>query len=246
MDEFFRLNLGGFFQSFDTTLNVGSTNGTPGTGFNLENDLGLGHSNSFRADGYWRWSRHFRLDFGYRGWNRTATHTLTKQIDFGDHTYDIGATVDFRNRANIFDVYLGWSPVYTPQFEFGVMLGISAEDLKYTIDKQTVVNGNVQTSDNEERKVFAPIPAIGAYISATIMPRLFVHGDVRGFPSITIGDYKGSLVDGRVGLDYFFSEHWGLGATYNYVKLTFAHKVTRIYELSSRYSGPMVYLGVAF
>ena len=61
----------------------------------------------------------------------TATHTIQRQIDFGDHTYDIGAVVDFKHHADIFDVYLGWSPIYTPKFEFGLM----ADDSVLLIDE---------------------------------------------------------------------------------------------------------------
>src|SRR5262245_15305003 len=75
MDERFRLDVGGFFQKFDTTLRYDATNGATGSTIDFEGDLGGdSHQTNFRADGYWRFGRHGRFEFGYRGWNRTADH----------------------------------------------------------------------------------------------------------------------------------------------------------------------------
>ena len=95
MDERFRLDLGGFFQQFDTTLRLDSTALGTGTEVNLEDDLGQdSHKTSFRANGYWRFGRHGRFDFGVLTWSRSATHTIARDIEFGDHVYHAGAMVD--------------------------------------------------------------------------------------------------------------------------------------------------------
>src|SRR5215468_9733999 len=99
MDERFSLNLGGFFQKFGTSLDIGPSTGGEGTNIDLERDLGLGNQTSFRADGLWRFGRHGRLDFGYAGWTRKNTHTLERTIDVGDHEYGIGASIDFRQHT---------------------------------------------------------------------------------------------------------------------------------------------------
>ena len=94
MDERFRLDLGGFFQSFNTTLRLDSTAHGVGTEINFEDDLGQdSNKTSFRANGYWRFGRHGRFDFGVISWSRSNTHTITKDISFGDHVYHAGATV---------------------------------------------------------------------------------------------------------------------------------------------------------
>ena len=88
MDERFRIDLGGFFQTFDTTLSLDSAGPSAGTEINLEDDLGQDtRKTSFAADGYWRFGRARppRL-------RRTAdvqplglAHPITKDIVFGDH-----------------------------------------------------------------------------------------------------------------------------------------------------------------
>ena len=78
MDERFRLDLGGFFQQFDTTLRLDSTTLGRGTEINMEDDFGQdAHKTSFRGTGYWRFGRHGRFDFGVLTWSRSATPRST-------------------------------------------------------------------------------------------------------------------------------------------------------------------------
>src|SRR5512135_3725069 len=63
MDETFRIDFGGFFQKFDTSLYLESSSGA-WTNVSVENLLGQDvHKTSFRADGYVRFGRHASLVF---------------------------------------------------------------------------------------------------------------------------------------------------------------------------------------
>jgi hypothetical protein len=250
MDERFGLNLGGFFQKFKTTLDVGPSSGGEGSNIDLERDLGLGSQTAFRADGYWRFGRHGRFDFGYAGWTRSNTHTLERTIDIGDHEYSIGASVNFRQHTDVFNMYYGYSFVYTPKVEFGLRLGVSAtyNDFSLSGSATAIGPGGGGTVENvrEPKKFWAPIPTVGAYISATLIPRLFVTGGVKWLPKITASNYSVEYVDGRGGLEFFFTKNFGLGADYNYIKLDFSRNTTRQYALHYRYDGPYGYLALAF
>jgi hypothetical protein len=250
MDERFGLRLGGFFQNFKTTLDVGPASGGEGTTIDLERELGLGNQTSFNAEGYWRFGRHGRFDFGYGGWTRSNTHTLEKTIDWGDHEYAIGASVDFRQHTDVWSAYYGYSFVNTPKVEFGLRLGVSATYNSISLSGSASVigpggGGGVQNT-LEEKKFWAPLPAIGAYVSATIIPRLYGVGDVRWLPKITTSNYSVEYIEARGGLEFFFTKNVGLGVDYNYIKLDFSHNVTRQYALHYRYDGPFGYLALAF
>ncbi|MFI5120760.1 MAG: hypothetical protein ACHQM4_10115, partial [Thermoanaerobaculia bacterium] len=57
MDETFRLNLGGLYPTFDTTVQYGTVT-VPGTEIALESDLGLAEKKfALQADGYLRLGR---------------------------------------------------------------------------------------------------------------------------------------------------------------------------------------------
>ena len=250
MDERFGLNLGGFFQKFGTTLDVGPSSGGDGTTIDLERDLDLGNQTSFRADGYWRFGRHGRFDFGYGGWTRSNTHTLDKTFDFGDHEYAVGASVDFRQHTDVWTAAYGYSFVNTPKVEFGLRLGISATYNKLSLSgsASAIGPGGGGTVSNvvEEKKFWAPLPTIGGYVSATIIPRLFAIGDVRWLPKITVSNYSVEYIEARGGVAFYFTQNFGLGIDYNYVKLDFSRNITRQYALHYRYDGPFGYLAIAF
>jgi hypothetical protein len=227
MDERFRLDLGGFFQKFDTTLRLDSTALGRGTEINLEDDLGQdANRTSFRASGYWRFGRHGRFDFGVLTWTRSATRTIARDIEFGDHIY------------------------HTGEFELGAKLGFSLLFHSASFDGTgsiTGPGGTVSlTTASDDRSVVAPIPAFGAYFRFTLLPRLFITGQARGLPTVTISGYSGNMFDGGAYLDWYPWQNVGLGGGYSYTKLTFGRDADPVIQVEYSYSGPMVYLTLAF
>lgn len=251
MDERFRLDLGGFFQSFDTTLRLDSTALGRGTEINLEDDLGQdSNKTSFRASGYWRFGPHGRFDFGVLTYNRSATHSITKDIEFGDHIYHAGATVDSQMRATQVEAYYAYSFVNTGEVELGAKLGLSAIFQSVEINATGSITGPGGTvSGNragDSRSVVAPIPAIGLYGRFTLLPGLMISGYAKGLPEVTISDYTGSMFDGGAFLDWYPWKNFGFGGGYNYMKLTFERATDPNVRLDYSFSGPLVYLSLAF
>ena len=127
MDERFRLDMGGCFQKFETTIRVDSATTGRGTEVNLEDDLGLDSNQAnFRADGYWRFGRHGRLDFAYTAWNRKADRVIDRDITVGDTTYHAGASLESQLKVTFAELYYGYSFWNTPKFEAGLQLGLTA------------------------------------------------------------------------------------------------------------------------
>jgi hypothetical protein len=251
MDERFRLDLGGFFQKFDTTLRLDSTALGRGTEINLEDDLGQdANRTSFRASGYWRFGRHGRFDFGVLTWTRSATRTIARDIEFGDHIYHTGATVDSRTSLTQADAYYAYSFFNTGEFELGAKLGFSLLFHSASFDGTgsiTGPGGTVSlTTASDDRSVVAPIPAFGAYFRFTLLPRLFITGQARGLPTVTISGYSGNMFDGGAYLDWYPWQNVGLGGGYSYTKLTFGRDADPVIQVEYSYSGPMVYLTLAF
>ena len=251
MDERFRLDLGGIFQNFDTTLRLDSAALGRGTEINLEDDLGQdANKTSFRASGYWRFGRHGRFDFGVISWNRSATHTIAKDIEFGDHVYHAGATVDSTLRATQVDAYYAYSFVNTGEVELGAKLGFSAIFNTVEFDASGYITGpggSVSGSRaSDSRSVVAPVPAIGAYGRFTLLPGLMITGQARGLPTVTISGYSGSFVDAGAYLDWYPWKNFGFGGGYSYTKITFEREQDPTIRFEYTYSGPIFYLSLAF
>ena len=251
MDERFRIDLGGFFQTFDTTLSLSNSAGTAGTSINLE-DFGQDtKQTSFAADGYWRLGRHGRLDFAYRGWSRSGSHTLTSDVVVGDTTYHVGAQLDTKLRSTIGELYYSYSFVNNGDLEFGLGLGASVYFNSFDVSASGSVSGGggggVSASGGaQSRNLVAPIPALKAYFNYALYPRLFLKAAAKGI-SGTVSGYHGEMWDYRGGLDYFFSQNIGVGGLYQYTKITFSHSGEAAdLTFDYKYSGPLVYVSIAF
>lgn len=250
MDERFRLDLGGFFQKFETTIRIDSATTGLGTEVSLEDDLGLSSNQAnFRAEGYWRFGRHGRLDFAYTGWNRKANHAIDRDITIEDTVYHAGATLDSQLRVSLFELYYGYSFWNTPQFEAGLQLGLSALVNKFHFEGTgTVTGGGGSTGGSfvsEDRSTTAPVPAIGAHFRYTLLPGFLASARIRGVGA-TIDNYKGSSLQWRVALDYYPWKNVGFGAAYDYMDINVERQDDRSLEFKYKYSGPMAYVSLVF
>lgn len=249
MDERFRLDLGGFFQKFDTTLRLDSETGR-GTEVNLEDDLGLSSDQvNFRADAYWRFGRHGRLHMGYTGWNRHADHNLDRDIKIGDTTYHAGASVESRLKVSLVELYYGYSFWNTGKFELGAQLGLSAMFNKAQFEGTgTVSGGGGSTSgsfSSEDRSLTAPLPAIGVQASYTIVPKLIASARIRGLGA-TIDNVKASSLQWRAYLDYYPWKNVGFGLSYDYLDIKIEKQKSVTVEFDYKYAGPMAYVSLVF
>ncbi len=251
MNERFRLDIGGFFQKFDTTVSVEGSDGRPGTEVNLEDVLGQNsHQTNLRLDGYWRFGPHGSLVFGYRGWHRTNEHVIDRDINIGDTTYEAGANVSTDNRVNVFQLYYAYSFINNGDMELGAMLGLSAYYTKLSFEASGYVigpGGSVgATTGNEAKNLLAPVPGIGAFFKYTLLPRTFIYAEIKGLPTVTISGYSGSMIDVTAGLDYYFTKNVGIGGGYEYSKITYHGASTPRVGIDYKYSGPLVYVTIAF
>lgn len=251
MDERFYIGLGGFFQSFDTTLSLANSAGTAGTSLNLE-ELGQDErKTSFAADGYWRFGRHGRLDFAYRGWSRSASHKLDKDIVVGDTTYHAGVQIDNSMRSNIGELYYSYSFVNNGDLEFGLGLGFSVYFNAFEISGSGTVSGGSGGGGSasfrtEGRNAVAPIPALKAYFSYALYPRVFLKAAGKGI-SGTVDSYHGEMWDFRGGIDWLISQNVGVGGMYQYTTINFSHTGEKgDVAFDYKYSGPLAYVIFAF
>ena len=117
--EKFKISAGTFIPINNTRVQVGLTNGNAGTLVDFENDLGFKKSSgTFMADFQYRLTRRSRFDLSYYGISRSSTHTLQKNITFGEHTYNINSSVGAFFNTNIYRFSYGYSIIEKPKYEF--------------------------------------------------------------------------------------------------------------------------------
>ena len=250
MNETFRLDVGGFFQTFDTTVRVGDAQGSPGSDVSLESLLGAPvKQTNVRVDGYWRFGPHGSLQFSYRRANRSSSNAISTDIDFGDQTYHAGAQVDSTLGLDVGELYYAYALVNNGESEFALMLGVSGFYNRVSIGVSGTITGPGGTAgasaQAEDRSFLAPMPALGAYFRYALYPKFFVWGKVKALTA-TYHGYHGDMLEWSAGIDWYFTQNIGIGGGYEYVKLEFEKQETRRYGINYKYDGPVAYVSIAF
>jgi hypothetical protein len=108
-----------FYPTISSTLQFDATaTARPGTTIKLEDELDLSdRKGTPYLDLGMRLGEAWRIQFEYYQLNRTATKTIGRQIDVGDTTFPIGATVNSTFDTTIYRLTGGWSFVKTQQAE---------------------------------------------------------------------------------------------------------------------------------
>ncbi len=97
MDERFSLGLGTFFMTSETSVRADAFGSADiGTRFDLEDTFGMHDEAVFRVDASWRIGERHLLRAMYFDSHRAGRQALHEEIDFGDATFPIDATVDAR------------------------------------------------------------------------------------------------------------------------------------------------------
>jgi carbonic anhydrase len=235
MNEPFRLDVGGYFQKFTTTVRAGDALGGAGTDLGLEDLLGAPDSKTtLRVDGALRLSRRGSLLFGYRTSDRASSALLPRDVAFGDQTYRAGAQVDSRLRVDVFELYYAYALASGGEGEFALLLGVSGFYNRASLALAAAGAGAASESQN----LFAPVPAVGATFRYALYPKLFAWGTVKGISGTAWG-YHGSMFSWSAGADWYLTRNIGIGGGYESVRLDVQKLETRQFALDIRYDGPV-------
>ncbi len=250
MNETFRIDVGGFFQKFDTSIFLESSSGES-TNISLENTFGQDvHKASLRVDAYFRLGRHASILLGYLGWSRSASATLGQDIQWGDYVLQAGSQVDSKLRVSVPQLYYTYAAVNNGTMDLGGMLGISTYVNKVSLDASGSISGPSGTTtgsfSSDQWHVTVPVPATGAYLRYALYPGFLLDAQVRWLPSMTISGYHGGMLEYRAGLDFYLMKNIGIGAVYQYTHVHVYHVETNTVGFDFKYSGPYAYLSVVF
>lgn len=250
LGETFRIDFGGFFQKFDTSIYLESSSGAS-TNISLENSLGQDvHKTSFRVEALWRLGRHTGIMLGYLGWTRSSSATLSESIQWGDNVIPANAEVDSRLRVAVPQLYFAYSAVNNATMDLGTMLGFSTYVNKFNLDASWSIAGpNGATSgslSSDQWHITVPVPAVGAYLRYALYPGFLLDAQVRWLPTMTISGYNGGMLEYRAGLDFYFTKNFGVGAVYQYTHIHVYRVQTNTVGFDFRYSGPYAYLSLVF
>jgi len=236
-----------FYPTVSTTARFDATaTARPGTTISLEDELDLrDRKGTPYLDLGMRLGENWRIEFEYYELNRTGTSTIARQIDWGDTTFPIGATVTTTFDSTIYRLTGGWSFIKTQQAEAGVSIGLHSTDFKTQISGQgTGPLGLGFQSEGHNQLV--PLPTLGLYGTYMATPQLALRGRV-DYLSLNYQDYDGRLLNWMAAVDWRFHKNFGAGVGYRYVDYRVAATKTNFNgEVEYRFKGPTIFVNMAF
>lgn len=197
--ERFKVGVGFFGPSNNTSIRLGTSNGLLGTNIDFENDLGFERTtNTFAAHLQWRSARRSRFDLEYYQLNRSSSKTLQRTIQFGDDIYNINANVNAFFNNSIYRFSYGYAIVSKPKAELGLQLGIHTMQSSIGI---ALAAGGVGLSASEDFGFTAPLPNLGIWGGYALSRRLALKGDF-SYLSLNTGEVSGKIVSYQAALMY--------------------------------------------
>ena len=240
------VSFGGFAAAFDSTVSFGRSR-TGGVSFNAEDLFDLDTSLTvLRVDAMYRPGSSLRhqVDFSYGAYHRSGSTTLSSDLTIGDITYPIGAKVDTVFNFDIIRGTYSYALLQDDRMRVSLGLGVYAVPLKVRIEGQTT--GGHEAIEGANTTL--PLPALALGGQFQLIPKLFLYTGVEAM-YLEISDFKGSLLEANVGLEYRPWKHVGFGLGYNSMSVNVEGETTKSHypgvdflgKVGVRYSGLMLY-----
>ncbi len=202
-----RLTAGLLSATADTELRLDADDGTPGTPVSAEDDLGLSDRGEFadvEAEVRIR-ERHF-VRFNYFRLDRSATTTITREIQFGNDTFEPGDAVESSLDLREFTATYAYRFLRKPRFELYGSFGIHLTEL--------IAAGRVQARDlREDERDVAPLPALGLGAEVGFTNRIYMSVFV-DYLQANVNDFEGEILDARITALYRFTRNLSAGLGY--------------------------------
>lgn len=210
----FNVRVGGYVQRFDTQVRAdGET--TSGTDVDLDRDLGIDEDKTIGYAGVsWRpWDRH---EFGltYYTTDGSSTRVLQRDIVFQDTVFQAQATVRSEVEVETYEAYYVWWAASEEDWALGPRVGLIWYQVAMEIALEVDVNGNpVNGAISRDADADLPTLTIGGAWRWTPAEdwRIFAEA---GYFAAKINDIDADVAAGRVGVEWYPWENWGLSLDY--------------------------------
>lgn len=234
----FRVTAGAFFPLNNTEIRVDGNNGNIGTKVDLEDDLGFNKSSSsFMGTFDWRISRRSRLGFEYFVLNRSSSKTLEREINFGDHTYNVNARVSAFFDIQIARVAYGYSIISKPKYELGLLIGahVLFGDLGMRVEAN---QASAEVKDSFD--FTAPLPDLGIWGEFVLGKRVGMYVNAN-YLAAKIDNIDGHILS--YGLSVLYNIHQNFSLSAGYTGLNFKVDAVGKHfngDLKWGYNGPTI------
>lgn len=206
------IQVGAYFANFDTKIRLSPGPAESGTIVDAEGDFGLDDSSAnlfFHAD--YRFRHRHRIDFAFYDLSRDGSNVIERDIEFGDVTFPVGATVNTKFDYQIAKLTYSYSLLQNQKVDLAVAAGIYTAFFDFR-------STDIETGATEGEDGTVPVPVFGLRGAFLINSRWMANAYLEYF-EIDNSDVAATYIDTTVSLDYRVRERTGIGFAYNFVNV---------------------------
>ena len=242
LSDRFQVDAGYFLIGANTVLRFDGPAGTEGD-VDFEDDLGVDKdATTWWVDATMRLGRRHQFKFNYTSLDRDRVdYTLERSFTWGGQTYSAGLDASSSTGTDIIGGYYRFAVYRNERFEIGPAVGVGYLWLNAGIRATGTVSGPGGTESrslDEETSFGSVTGALGAYTNAWLTDRFVVRADYL-YIKVTPNDDEASVIDWRVGADYYFLRHVGVGVQYKHYTYSYDRGV-----FESQLGGELEYAGL--
>jgi hypothetical protein len=207
------IDVGWFFpMNISSKVRLDSTRLGLGTKVSYEDDLGFADTQSqFSARAGYYFNDRFQVSLEYYSLNRSNSKTLTREINWGDETFEIGARVKAFFDVELIRVAFGYDILRKDNYRLGFTLGAHVFDAATGIDLVAGIGENLgRVGTDAETGGLFPIPNLGINYSYSFNEKWRFDAWADWF-GISLGEWDGTFFAGSASFCYFLTENWSLG-----------------------------------
>jgi hypothetical protein len=204
----FQLDLGIALTALDSSVRFG-TNAGLGIDIDVEDALNIDSSTLiWFGGGFYRFgsTRRHRFDFSYSSYRRDATAVLSTEIPIFDDKIPEGTTVYTEFNFDIIRAGYSYSLLKDDRMDIGIGAGLYVMPIEFTLSSSL---GGVNSES-----ITAPLPFLTLRGDFALTKKLFLRAATDLF-YLKISDFEGSILAGRVGIEYDFWKNVGVGLGFN-------------------------------
>ena len=206
-------------------------------------ELHLSQSDStFAGEFVWRYGTRWSLLMQYFDSTGGNSLILEEDVEWEGLTFLAGTRASAGSGFELTRFFWAYNMSKKPHSDYGVGAGF------HWLHIDAFVEGTVETPsgpvfDGAAASVDAPLPNIGLWYARSLSPRWAFRTRLDYF-NADIHPYDGTFVNASIGFNLRVSDWFGVGASYNYVKLDVGVNGENWRgEVESRYDGLYVYIG---
>lgn len=219
LTDTFYLDIGLFFPSRELKLSVDGSVAGARSAIDFDKAFGVKKSDDvLSVNGGWRFSENWQLGAQFFASDGQQSRALEEDVEWGDYTFGAGTGVVAGLDFSLIRTFFARKFQTAEHHSFGIGIGVHWLEIGAFIEGNAIINGEQAGFRRESVSAKAPLPNIGAWYIRTLSERWSLRARFDWLEA-DIDKYDGRLINASASINYAFSNHVGIGASYNLFQL---------------------------